>query len=157
IPALAEHFLARLRHGVARRVRGFDAAAMQALMAYPWPGNVRELRNAVERAIVLGDGPWILPAHLPPDVSGAAAGAAMPGAMMPAGPAAMPTATTTPPSYAPHHSGSPPSPAGIAPRAPATTAAPRSLRDLEREAIQAALQATGGNKVQAAAILQIDR
>lgn len=28
----------------------------RALMAHPWPGNVRELRNAIERAVLLGDG-----------------------------------------------------------------------------------------------------
>ena len=33
----------------------------------------------------------------------------------------------------------------------------RSLRELEREGIVAALAATGGNKAQAAAILEIDR
>jgi DNA-binding NtrC family response regulator len=30
---------------------------------------VRELRNVVERAVVLADGPRILPAHLPPDIT----------------------------------------------------------------------------------------
>jgi transcriptional regulator of acetoin/glycerol metabolism len=34
---------------------------------------------------------------------------------------------------------------------------PRSLRDLEKQGILAALTATGGNKAQAAAILEIDR
>ena len=33
----------------------------------------------------------------------------------------------------------------------------RSLRELEKEGILAALAATGGNKAQAAAILEIDR
>jgi DNA-binding NtrC family response regulator len=34
---------------------------------------------------------------------------------------------------------------------------PKSLRELEREGIVAALKATGGNKAQAAALLEIDR
>jgi transcriptional regulator of acetoin/glycerol metabolism len=34
---------------------------------------------------------------------------------------------------------------------------PRSLRDLEKQGILAALAATGGNKAQAAVILEIDR
>ena len=38
---------------------------------------------------------------------------------------------------------------------PSTSA--RSLRDLERDGIAAALAATGGNKAQAAALLEIDR
>jgi transcriptional regulator of acetoin/glycerol metabolism len=36
-------------------------------------------------------------------------------------------------------------------------AQPRSLRELEREGIIAALESTGGNKAQAAALLEIDR
>ncbi len=32
---------------------------------YGWPGNVRELRNAVERAMLLGDGPDLAEAHFP--------------------------------------------------------------------------------------------
>ena len=28
----------------------------RVLLSYPWPGNVRELRNALERAVLLGDG-----------------------------------------------------------------------------------------------------
>src|SRR5262249_56367383 len=66
IPALAEHFLARMRGQVSRRIRGFAPEALRAMEAHPWPGNVRELRNAVERAVVLGDGEWIRPDDLPP-------------------------------------------------------------------------------------------
>ena len=34
-------------------------------MNYDWPGNVRELRNAIERAVVMGDGEEIRPQDLP--------------------------------------------------------------------------------------------
>ncbi|HWB81345.1 MAG TPA: sigma 54-interacting transcriptional regulator, partial [Nannocystaceae bacterium] len=40
-------------------------AAMARLVGYRWPGNVRELRNAIRRAVLLADGPVILPQHLP--------------------------------------------------------------------------------------------
>lgn len=40
-------------------------AAMTRLAAYRWPGNVRELKNAVRRAVLLAEGPVILPQHLP--------------------------------------------------------------------------------------------
>ncbi|MFQ5864270.1 MAG: sigma-54-dependent transcriptional regulator [bacterium] len=39
--------------------------AIKLCMAYDWPGNVRELENAIENAIVLGEGSTILPEHLP--------------------------------------------------------------------------------------------
>jgi len=45
IPALAQHFLERIR-GAGAQV---PADLVQVLLAHPWPGNVRELRNVVER------------------------------------------------------------------------------------------------------------
>jgi Nif-specific regulatory protein len=39
--------------------------AMKKMIEYDWPGNVRELRNALERAVVMGNGKEILPEDLP--------------------------------------------------------------------------------------------
>jgi transcriptional regulator with PAS, ATPase and Fis domain len=41
-----------------------DEAQIRVLGQYTWPGNVRELRNIIERAILLRDGPQLLPANL---------------------------------------------------------------------------------------------
>jgi transcriptional regulator of acetoin/glycerol metabolism len=60
----------------------------------------------------------------------------------------------------PAGSGTPAHPYPVAPTPPAGTPAltqPRPLRELEKEGIIAALNATGGNKAQAAALLEIDR
>jgi Nif-specific regulatory protein len=46
------------------------ADAEERILAYPWPGNVRELANAIERAVVLGDGPLLTVHHLPVRVIG---------------------------------------------------------------------------------------
>jgi DNA-binding NtrC family response regulator/pSer/pThr/pTyr-binding forkhead associated (FHA) protein len=62
---LAERLLADLSASAGRRVRGFSPEALDLVKRYPWPGNVRELRNAVERALAVGDGPTIQPGDLP--------------------------------------------------------------------------------------------
>ena len=42
---------------------------MQLLLACRWRGNVRELDNALQRAVILGEGPLVTPADLPPDLA----------------------------------------------------------------------------------------
>jgi transcriptional regulator with PAS, ATPase and Fis domain len=68
VPALADHFARLLASRGLRRVEGFDADAVEILLAYHWPGNVRELRNAIEQALTAGSGLRVhrrdLPAHL---------------------------------------------------------------------------------------------
>jgi NtrC-family two-component system response regulator AlgB len=49
--AFCAHF-GRLNH---KATLGFTLEAEQALTRHPWPGNIRELRNAVERAVILGN------------------------------------------------------------------------------------------------------
>jgi formate hydrogenlyase transcriptional activator len=56
IPALVDHFIARLARQFGRRVRGVSKSMMQQLLAYDWPGNIRELENLLARAIVLCPG-----------------------------------------------------------------------------------------------------
>jgi DNA-binding NtrC family response regulator len=72
IRSLAEFFLARLGE-VHRKPRlSFAPAAMAALEHYTYPGNVGELRTIVERAIVGGAPPELLPQDLPAHVRSAA-------------------------------------------------------------------------------------
>jgi Nif-specific regulatory protein len=59
VPLLADHFLKRFVSETGRKIRGFTPAALQKMEQYHWPGNVRELRNAVERAVALGRGPYL--------------------------------------------------------------------------------------------------
>ncbi|MEK8028850.1 sigma 54-interacting transcriptional regulator [Pseudaquabacterium rugosum] len=65
IPVFLNHFLRRFNARDGRRVAGFTARAIDALLAYRWPGNIRELENLVERGVVLAsdDGAIDLP-HL---------------------------------------------------------------------------------------------
>ncbi len=69
IPALVEHLLARHAESLGKKIRGVSHEAMQILLACRWRGNVRELDNALQRAVILGEGPMITPADLPPDLA----------------------------------------------------------------------------------------
>ncbi len=69
VPALAEHFIyhAAADLGVPRRSASKEFS--DALVAYPWPGNIRELANVIERAVLLCNGPELLPSHLPREIT----------------------------------------------------------------------------------------
>ncbi|AEI63481.1 sigma-54 interaction domain-containing protein [Corallococcus macrosporus] len=66
---LAMRFLEELRQRGTRRVERFSPGARRLLEEHPWPGNVRELRNAMEYAYVIGEGPVVHEADLPPEFS----------------------------------------------------------------------------------------
>jgi DNA-binding NtrC family response regulator len=68
IPAIVEHLISRHTETLGKRFAGVTHEAMQLLMGSPWRGNVRELDNALQRAMILGEGPLITPADLPPDL-----------------------------------------------------------------------------------------
>ncbi len=65
VPLLASHFAARFSDEHGRPVVGISPAALCCLGAYDWPGNVRELANAVECAVVLGQGDLLRPEDFP--------------------------------------------------------------------------------------------
>jgi DNA-binding NtrC family response regulator len=68
IPDLVEFLLAKQARTMGKRISGVTHEAMQILRACRWKGNVRELDNALQRAVILGDGPLVTPADLPPDL-----------------------------------------------------------------------------------------
>jgi DNA-binding NtrC family response regulator len=69
IPALVEVFVRRFNLEEGKRVVGASAEALAYLTAFDWPGNVRQLENAVYRAIILADAPYLQP-HDFPAISG---------------------------------------------------------------------------------------
>jgi len=57
IPALAAFFLRRFGGELKKHVEGLAPDAVKLLMRYNWPGNIRELENAIERGVLLSEGP----------------------------------------------------------------------------------------------------
>jgi DNA-binding NtrC family response regulator len=66
IPELVSVLLAKHARNLGKRVDGVDNATIRGLMSAPWKGHVRELDNALERAVILCDGPILTPDDFPP-------------------------------------------------------------------------------------------
>ncbi len=71
VPALVDCFVKRFNVEEGKTVVGATPETMAYLAAFDWPGNVRQLENAVYRAIVLADAPYLQP-HDFPAISGVA-------------------------------------------------------------------------------------
>jgi DNA-binding NtrC family response regulator len=65
IPGLIDHFIRRFNVEEGKRVQGVSAETSALLQSHEWPGNVRQLENAVYRAIVLADAPYLQPFDFP--------------------------------------------------------------------------------------------
>jgi two-component system, NtrC family, response regulator AtoC len=130
IPLLAEHFIAKFNERLKKQIVSISPEAVAELVGYNWPGNIRELENLMERTILFCEGPEIGVSDLPPEIVGAA---------------------QTPASAA----------AGEGEPRPAAGSLKEAVRAeterVERELIQRALDATGGNVTQAARKLKISR
>jgi DNA-binding NtrC family response regulator len=137
VPALMEAFIRRFNVEEGKRVVSATAETLALLCAYEWPGNVRQLENAVYRAIVLSDGPYLTPQDFPA-ISGVVAPA-------PALDASAPAAT----------------------HAPVEADAPvkildakghlRTLEEIERDLIQLAIEIYSGHMTEVARRLGIGR
>ncbi|MBW8811237.1 MAG: sigma-54-dependent Fis family transcriptional regulator, partial [Lysobacter sp.] len=140
LPGLASKILHRLAGNQGRPVPRLGEDALEALRAYGFPGNVRELENILERALALAEGEVLNASDL-----------------------RLPRLSTQPPplpAHATHAGGASPQPGAVDPRTlnprdTATSALPSYIEEIERAAIQQALQENRYNKTRTAAALGI--
>ncbi len=139
---LAVHFLGRHAERIGRAVGHIDDEAVEALIAHDWPGNIRELENAIERAVVLCEGPALTLDDLPAEVR-------EPGqrrrARLPLSAAGRTSGRRGGPAEADRR------------RRPASIRASPTTRPSERSRLLDALDRAGGNKSEAARIVGLPR
>jgi two-component system response regulator PilR (NtrC family) len=146
LPLLSDANLQRLAHAMKRTTPKLSADALAALEAYPFPGNVRELENILERALALADGDAIHADDLRLPVQQGVTPAVVASAFVSANAAAASNPGTP---------ATPPDPRTLGPRETASSALPSYIEEIERAAIQQALQENRYNKTKAAAALGI--
>lgn len=182
IPLLIEHLSAEFAQQTEVRFAGFSPAAMNLLLEYEWPGNVRELRNLIEHLVFLGPRGQVEPQYVLPHLErapGLDRPLPVPAPKVPdqaereliyfalldlkrevsqlrhlveerlGGPFPSPSRPVYPveePAFAPAEVAreEPPAPRGV-----------RSLKELEKEAIEQALQLANGNRRRVAQMLGI--
>jgi len=70
LPHLVAHFVGRYGPKMNPSVQDIAPEALLKLLRHSWPGNIRQLEHVIQRALILADGPTILPEHLPIDELG---------------------------------------------------------------------------------------
>jgi transcriptional regulator with GAF, ATPase, and Fis domain len=133
IHPLVIHFLEHYKQKTGRFISGISKDALQALITYDWPGNVRELENAIERAVIIASGRQIELEDLPEAISKIAL-EARDRIKVERAKAASEGRTTT-----------------------FEITVPSSMEEIERQAIEATLDYTAGDKSHAARALGIGR
>lgn len=125
IPLLTNHFIEKYNKSIGLNIKGVSDECLRALCSYSWPGNVRELENVVERSMVLAEDDIIDAESLPPELLCQGKTKSAVGA----------EGTVIPDRE--------------------NLSIKVNSKHLERHLIGKALEKTGGNKTQAAEILQI--
>ena len=133
IHPLVIHFIEHYKQKTGRFIAGISKQALQALITYEWPGNVRELENAIERAVIIASGRQIELEDLPEAISQIAL-RERDRVKVERAKAASEGRTTT-----------------------FEVTVPSSMEEIERQAIEATLDYTDGDKSHAARALGIGR
>jgi DNA-binding NtrC family response regulator len=151
VPALVEAFVRRFNIEEGKSVVGAAPETMAFLVAFDWPGNVRQLENAVYRAIVLADAPYLQP-HDFPAISGVA-----PPAPAAASPAPAASAASAASALASVEQLLTDPPVGAPVRILDERGHLRTLEEIERDLIQLAIEIYAGHMSEVARRLGIGR
>jgi two-component system nitrogen regulation response regulator GlnG len=65
VPLLVSHYVRRFARELGKEARQVLPEALEALRGYEWPGNVRELQSVLKQALLRATGPVLLPDFLP--------------------------------------------------------------------------------------------
>ncbi len=130
---LVFHFLELYKQKTNRFVSGISKDCLTALTNYEWLGNVRELENAIERAVIIASGRQIELDDLPPAISKKAAESNA------------------------HAKQERAKAAGEGRGVTIDIEFPATLEEIEKQAIELALDYTNGDKSRAARLLNIGR
>jgi transcriptional regulator with GAF, ATPase, and Fis domain len=133
IHTLVIHFLEHYKQKTGRFIPGISRQALHALTGYDWPGNVRELENAIERAVIIASGRQIELDDLPEQI------------------------TRTVHEERARTRGERERAAAEGRRLTLEIPVPATVEEIERRAIEATLDYTGGDKTRAARALGIGR
>ncbi|GAB4434899.1 MAG: sigma-54 dependent transcriptional regulator [bacterium] len=72
IELLLKYFLNCFNVQTGKKFKGVSDEALKLFLNYDYPGNVRELKNIVEKIVILEEGDYVLPEHLPSEITGEA-------------------------------------------------------------------------------------
>ncbi len=69
IEPLLKLFINQFNNQTKKKFKGVSKEALKLFLNYDYPGNVRELKNIVEKIVILEEGDYILPQHLPAELT----------------------------------------------------------------------------------------
>ncbi|TYO91258.1 sigma-54-dependent transcriptional regulator [Oceanicella actignis] len=143
---IAQTFLEQFSREEGKRFKRLGEEVRRLFLSHPWPGNVRQLQNAIRHVAVLHDGEEVTPAMLPPEIVSGQAPTPVDGAQ-----GWFPATGRAPGAAAP--AAPPAGPEGL--RAHARAMVGARLADVEREVIEATIEACGGSVPKAARMLDV--
>ncbi|MGF1706362.1 sigma-54-dependent transcriptional regulator [Enterovibrio baiacu] len=138
ILTIATKFLRTYAEEEGKSFTQFSPEAEVVLRHYPWPGNVRQLQNVIRNVVVLHDGDAVSIKQLPPPLNETLSDQEIR--------SLAPTTFVEP---------TPDASESTAHAAPVESSDIRPLEDVEREAIQQAIEFCGGNVLKAAVLLKV--